>query len=61
MARRRDGVKRAHEVMAPIAQALVEEQQIVDVAAHFAAANRGSRMKAPRRTNTRVAIFAGTI
>ena len=31
--------KRAHEVMAPIAQAL-EEQQIVDVAAHFAAANR---------------------
>ena len=53
MARRRDGVKRAHEVM--------PEQQIVDVAAHFAAANRGSRMKAPRRTNTRVAIFAGTI
>jgi hypothetical protein len=43
-----DGVKRAHEVMAPMA-------------AHFAAANRGSRMKAPRRTNTRVAIFAGTI
>jgi cytochrome c553 len=31
--------KRAHDVMAPIAQAL-EEQQIVDVAAHFAAANR---------------------
>src|SRR5215207_10182482 len=31
--------KRAHEVMAPIAQAL-EDQQIVDVAAHFAAANR---------------------
>ena len=59
MAGRRDGVKSAHEVMAPIAQALVEEQQIVDVAAHFAAANRGS-MKAAC-TNTRVAIFAGTI
>jgi hypothetical protein len=48
VAGRRDGVKRAHEVMAPMAT-------------HFAAANRGSRMKAPRRTNTRVAIFAGTI
>ena len=54
MAGRRDGVKSAHEVMAPIAQALVEEQQIVDVAAHFAAANRGSRMKAPRRTDAGV-------
>ena len=60
VARRRDGVKRAHEVMAPIAQALIEEQQIV-VGSPFRGREPRQQDEAPRRTNTRVAIFAGTI